>query len=85
MVFKLSFSKMTVLFTLDLSDFWAPSKITKECYEAMFLLFANARGAGTLLAAKCSVPGTHRESNSRDLPGEGGGMLAVGIYSHINK
>ena len=34
-----------------------------------FLLFANARWAGTLLIAECPAPGTHRVSNARDLPG----------------
>ena len=38
-----------------------------------FFFFANARGVGTLLAAKCPAPGTHRASNARGLPG---GMLA---------
>ena len=46
-----------------------------------FLLFANARGAGTLLTTKCPAPGTHRRAtNIRGLPG---GMLAAGIDSHI--
>ena len=39
-------------------------------------------GAGTLLTVKCPAPGSHRETTARGLPG-GGGMLAVGIDSHI--
>ena len=38
--------------------------------------------AGTLLTAKCPVPGTHRASNARGLPGR---MLAARIDSHIIK
>ena len=55
--------------------------MTTGCYETSLLLFTNARGAGTLLTVKCPSPGTHRETNARGLPG--GGMLAVGIDSHI--
>ena len=51
------------------------------CYETTFLLFANPRGAGTQSTAKCSAPGTHRATDARGLPG--GGMLVVGIDSHI--
>ena len=51
------------------------------CYETSLLLFANARGAGTLLTVKCPAPGTHGETNAGVCPG--GGMLAVGIDSHI--
>ena len=36
---------------------------------------------GALLTVKCPPPGTHRETNARGLPG---GMLAIGIDSHIN-
>ena len=52
------------------------------CYKTSFLLFANARGAGTLSTAKCSALGTHRATDSR--PGFARGMLAAGIDSHIN-
>ena len=38
-------------------------------------------GARKLLTAKYTLPGTHRVGNTRDLPG---GMLAVGIDSHIS-
>ena len=55
--------------------------MTTRCYETSLLLFANARRAGTLLTVKCPAPGTHRETNARGLPG---GMLAVGIDSHIS-
>ena len=55
--------------------------MTTGCYETSLLLFANARGVGTLLTVKCAAHGTHRETNARGLPG--GGMLAVGIDSHI--
>ena len=41
------------------------------CYETSFLLFANARGAGTQLTAKYPAPKTHRASNARGLPGGG--------------
>ena len=54
--------------------------MTTECYETSLLLFANARGAETLLTVKCPAPGTHRETTARGL--SGGGMLAVGIDSH---
>ena len=54
--------------------------MTTGWYETSLLLFANARGAGTVLTVKCPSPGTHRETNARGLPG---GMLAVGIDSHI--
>ena len=50
--------------------------MTTGYYGTNFLLFANARAAGTLLS------GTHRASNARGLPG-GGGMLAAGIELHI--
>ena len=50
--------------------------MTTGCYETSFLLFANARGAGTRLTVKCPAPGTHRATNAR-------GMLAAGIDSHI--
>ena len=55
--------------------------MTTGCYEASLLLFANARGDGTLVTVKCPAPGTHRKK----MPGvcRGGGMLAVGIDSHI--
>ena len=43
--------------------------MTTGCYEVRFLLFANARGAGTLLTTKCPAPGTRRVSNARGLPG----------------
>ena len=37
-------------------DFWAPSEMTTECYEATFLLFANERGrAGTTIICQMSV------------------------------
>ena len=52
------------------------------CYEISFLLFENARGAGTLSTAKCPAPGTHRATNGRGLPG---GMLAAGIDSNISR
>ena len=45
------------------------------------LLFANARGDGTLVTVKCPAPGTHRKTNARGLLGRG--MLAVGIDSNI--
>ena len=54
--------------------------MTTGCYETSFLLLANARGYGTQLTVKCPGPGTHRETNAQGLPG---GMLAVGIDSHI--
>ena len=54
--------------------------MTTGCYETSFLLFANARGAETLLTVKFPAPGTHRETNARGLPG---GVLAVGIDTHI--
>ena len=44
------------------------------------LMFANFRGTGTLITAKCPAPGTHRASNARSLPG---GMFAAAIDSHI--
>ena len=34
--------------------------MARGCYETSFLLFANARGAGTLLTAKHPAAGTHR-------------------------
>ena len=37
-----------------------------------FVLFANSRGAGTLLTVKSPSPGTHPETNVRGLPGGGG-------------
>ena len=54
--------------------------MTIGCYETGLLLFANGRGAGTLLTIKCPAPGTHREKMPGVCPG---GMLAVGIDSHI--
>ena len=42
------------------------TEMTTGCYEASFLLFANAQGAGTLLSlltAKCLAPRTHRAGN----------------------
>ena len=71
---------MTVLETLD---FWALSEMATECYEAMFLLFANARGAGTLLTVKCPTPGS--EHILYQMPGvcPGRKMLAAGIASYI--
>ena len=47
-----------------------------------FVVVCKCPGAGALLTVKCPAPGTHRETNARGLPG--GGMLAVGIDSHIN-
>ena len=44
---------------------WAPSEMTTGCYETSLLLFANARGAGTLLTVKFLAPGIHRETNAR--------------------
>ena len=46
--------------------------MTTGCYETSLLLFANARGARTLLTVKCLSPGTHHETNARGLPGGGG-------------
>ena len=54
--------------------------MTTGCYETSFLLFANDRGTGTILTAKCPAPGTHRATNARVLPG---GMLTAGTDSHI--
>ena len=45
-----------------------------------FVVVCKCPGAGTLSAVKYTAPGTDRETNSRGLPG---GMLAVGIDSHI--
>ena len=45
-----------------------------------FVVVCKYPGAGTLLTVKCPVPGTHRETNARGLPG---GIVAVGIHSHI--
>ena len=56
--------------------------MTTGCCETSLLLFANTRGAGTLLTVKCPGSGTHRETNARGFPG--GGMLTVGIDSHIS-
>ena len=53
--------------------------MTTGCYKTSLLLFAYARGAGTLLTVKCPAPGTHRETNARGFPV--GGMLAVAIDS----
>ena len=58
--------------------------MTTGCYETSLLLFANARGPGTLLTVKFPAPRNHRETNARGLPG-GGGMLTVGIDSHISR
>ena len=58
--------------------------MTTGCYETSLLLYANARGAGTLLTVKWPSPGTHHETNARGLPG-GGWMLAVGIDLHITE
>ena len=44
--------------------------MTTGCYRTSFLLFANARGAGTLLTAKC--PAFAR-----------GCVLPAGIDSHV--
>ena len=55
----------------------------RRMFETSFLLFANARGTGKLLTAKCPPTGTHRAINARGLPG--GGMLAAGFDSHIRK
>ena len=46
-----------------------------------FVVVCKCPGVGTLLTFKCPAPRTHRETNARGLPG--GGMLAVGIDSHI--
>ena len=54
-------------------------------YEASILLFANARGAGTLLIAKCPALVTHCSSNAWGLPGGGGGSVLVGTDSHITR
>ena len=48
---------------------WAPSEMTTGCYETSLLLFANARGPGTLLTVKCLSPGAYRKTNARGLPG----------------
>ena len=63
----LFYSKMTVFETLD-SEL-VPSEMTTGCYEASFLLFANARGAGTLLIAKCPAHGTHHDQMPGVCPG----------------
>ena len=42
-------------------------KMTTGYYETSFLLFANARGAGTLLTAKCPAPGTDHATNFRNI------------------
>ena len=55
--------------------------MTTGCYETSLILFANARGVGTLLTVKCPVSRTHCAKNARGLPR---GMLAAGIDSHIN-
>ena len=56
------------------------------CYETSLLLFANARGPGTLLIVKCPALGTHHETNAWGLPGGvgGGGMLMVGFDFYIS-
>ena len=51
------------------------------CYEKSFLLYANDRGVGTPLAAKCPAPGTHCATKAQGLTGV---MLAAGIDSHIS-
>ena len=56
--------------------------MTTGSYETILLLFANARGVGTRLTAKCPASGTHRTSDARVCPG--GEMLAAGIDSHIS-
>ena len=48
--------------------------------QIKFVVVCKYQG-GTLLTVKCSDPGTHRGTDARGLPG--GGMLAVGIDSHI--
>ena len=56
--------------------------MTTGCYDASFLLFANAWGAGTVFTAKCPPrPGFIVDQ----IPGicSGGGMLVAGIDSHI--
>ena len=52
-------------------------KMTTGYYETSFLLFANARGAGTLLTAKCPAPGTDRATNFRVLPRGGCSRLEL--------
>ena len=37
-------------------DFWAPSEMTTGCYEASFLLFANARGPGPINYQMSGLP-----------------------------
>ena len=49
-------------------------------YETSLLLFANARGAGTLLTANALAPGLIVKQMPGICPGA---MLAVGIDSHI--
>ena len=60
--------------------------MTTECYETSLLLFANARGVGTLLTVKCPAPRTHRETNAQGLPG-GCSRLelthTLQVYSHV--
>ena len=51
--------------------------MTTGCYGTNLLLFANARGAGTLLTIKCPAPRTHREANARGLPGGGCSWLEL--------
>ena len=51
--------------------------MTTGCYETSLLLFANARGVGTLLTVKCAAHGTHRETNARGLPGGGCSRLEL--------
>ena len=75
----LTYSKMTVLDCLKPLTLSAVGNGDRMLRNT-FLLFANARGAGTLSTAKCPAPGTHRAINGRGLPG---GMLAAGIDSHI--
>ena len=51
--------------------------MTTGCYEASFLLFPNARGARTLLIAKCPAP---RDSLAHQLPR----FCPGGGYSHAH-
>ena len=46
-----------------------------------FVVVSKCPGAGTLLTVKCPALGTHCETNARGL--SGGGVLAVGVDSHI--
>ena len=67
---------MSLFKTLDL---WAPLELTTWCYEASFLLFANARG-GHYYLANARPPGFTVYQMARVCPGE---MLVAGIDSHI--